>query len=270
MPPVFGPSSPSRSRLCPGWRQRQQCWPSLMTMKLASSPSRKSSITTRAPASPMRLSTSIASMAACASASVCATTTPCGRQPVGLDDDRRAAAVRVVVRSRGVAEGLVLGGGMPCRFMKRLAKSFELSSWRRPASAEDAQAAGAEQVDDAGCQRRLRATTVSATSLATANSASAATSVISTFLIRALGRWCRAPCHRFRGRPAPGDRGERDSRHASACSRPPPPITRTFIARAPPWCRRTARRPGHPARRAASACASRRRRSGASPRWTSW
>ncbi len=45
-------------------------------MKLASSPARKSSTTTRAPASPMTLSTSIASIARSASSTVDATTTP--------------------------------------------------------------------------------------------------------------------------------------------------------------------------------------------------
>ena len=50
MPPVFGPWSPSRSRLW-SWlvASGSTCVPSLMTMKLASSPSRKSSITSRSP-----------------------------------------------------------------------------------------------------------------------------------------------------------------------------------------------------------------------------
>jgi hypothetical protein len=55
-------------------------WPSLTTMKLASSPCRNCSMTTRAPATlcatPSTLSRRIMSMAACASSSVIATTTP--------------------------------------------------------------------------------------------------------------------------------------------------------------------------------------------------
>ena len=75
MPPVFGPASPSSRRLW-SWlvAMGSALWPSHMTMKLASSPCRNSSITTRdlPPSSPG----SMAPMAACASVSVIATTTP--------------------------------------------------------------------------------------------------------------------------------------------------------------------------------------------------
>ena len=50
--------------------------PSTMTIKLASSPVKNSSITTRAPALPSLLSESIESMASCASSKDIATTTP--------------------------------------------------------------------------------------------------------------------------------------------------------------------------------------------------
>ena len=77
MPPVFGPSSSSRRRLW-SWLDASGSTlrPSTITMKLASSPARKSSTTTRAPAAPSALPTSMASIAACASATVLATTTP--------------------------------------------------------------------------------------------------------------------------------------------------------------------------------------------------
>ncbi len=77
MPPVFGPWSASFRRL---WSCEvaigSTFLPSHMTMKLASSPARNSSITMRAPASPKALSDSMWSTAACASSSVMATTTP--------------------------------------------------------------------------------------------------------------------------------------------------------------------------------------------------
>ncbi len=77
MPPVLGPVSPSARRL---WSCDEASGstlrPSTSTMKLASSPARKSSTTTRAPASPIEWPTSIASIASVASATVVATTTP--------------------------------------------------------------------------------------------------------------------------------------------------------------------------------------------------
>ncbi|CFW38607.1 Uncharacterised protein [Bordetella pertussis] len=77
MPPVLGPASPSFRRLWSWLVARASTWrPSHMTMKLASSPVRNSSITTRAPASPSEPSPSMASIAPCASSSVMATTTP--------------------------------------------------------------------------------------------------------------------------------------------------------------------------------------------------
>ena len=100
MPPVFGPWSPLSSRLW-SWlvASASTFWPSAITMKLASSPVRKASTTTRAesaspdvlPASlpdtplrpvdafllpPVKASDRNWSTAAWASSTVCATTTP--------------------------------------------------------------------------------------------------------------------------------------------------------------------------------------------------
>jgi hypothetical protein len=76
MPPVFGPVSPSPTRL---WScevaSGSTCSPSTITMKLASSPSRNCSTTTVSPALP-RLPANMASMAAIASSAVGAMTTP--------------------------------------------------------------------------------------------------------------------------------------------------------------------------------------------------
>ncbi len=77
MPPVLGPVSPSPTRL---WSCEvaigSAVLPSTIEMKLASSPSRNSSITTRAPASPNALPESMSRTASSASASVIATITP--------------------------------------------------------------------------------------------------------------------------------------------------------------------------------------------------
>ncbi len=77
MPPVLGPVSPSPTRLW-SWLVAigSATRPSTMEMKLASSPSRNSSITTRAPASPKALPLSMSRTAASASSSVIATITP--------------------------------------------------------------------------------------------------------------------------------------------------------------------------------------------------
>ena len=76
MPPVLGPWSPSNTRL---WSCAETSGiavsPSQSAKNDASSPSRNSSITTSAPASP-RPPPNIMSIAASASATVCATTTP--------------------------------------------------------------------------------------------------------------------------------------------------------------------------------------------------
>ncbi len=76
MPPVLGPRSPSPRRL---WScevaSGRMCAPSAMTMKLASSPSRNSSITTCSPASP-NWPANIACAAASAAALSGAMTTP--------------------------------------------------------------------------------------------------------------------------------------------------------------------------------------------------
>ncbi len=77
MPPVLGPRSPSKMRLW-SWLEASGSTlrPSTMTMKLASSPSRNSSITTRRASSPGPLPASMASIAPWASAGISATTTP--------------------------------------------------------------------------------------------------------------------------------------------------------------------------------------------------
>jgi hypothetical protein len=78
-----------------------------------------------------------------------------GRQAVGLDDDRRAVGVDVGVGLGGVGEGLVLRGRDAVALHEGLGEVLRAFQLRRFAGrAEDLQAARAEQVDDAGRQRR--------------------------------------------------------------------------------------------------------------------
>ena len=233
MPPVFGPASPSPSRLW-SWldASASACAPSAITMKLASSPSRKSSMTTRAPAPPIALPASIASIAACASASSVATTTPLpAARPSALTTIGAprastyacAAAASVNVRYAAV--------GMPWRAMNAFAKSFELSSraaarvgpkMRRPAALK--------RIDDAGRQRRLgtddrqrRPTRAARTRRASAMSS--------------IGTLTRSGSRAVPALPGATNtfatRGDCATFHASACSRPPPP-TIEHVHRAAP------------------------------------
>src|SRR3989344_3516119 len=126
MPPVLGPSSPSLRRLWSWLVARASTFlPSHSTMKEASSPSRNSSITTRAPPSlwvtPYLLSTSMKSTASWASCSVMATTTP-------LPAARPSALMTMGAPSRSTNAG-----------------------------AADAQAIGTELIDHTGRQWRLGA-----------------------------------------------------------------------------------------------------------------
>ena len=160
MPPVLGPVSPSPMRLW-SWLEASASTflPSTMTMKLASSPSRNSSMTTRAPASPSLLPDSMSSMAACASARRHGDDDAlAGSQAVGLDDDGRALLVDVGMccgrlgksgefRGRDVVAGHEVLG--------EILRGFELRGFL--GRAENLQAAGAEDVDHAGGERRFRA-----------------------------------------------------------------------------------------------------------------
>jgi hypothetical protein len=80
-----------------------------------------------------------------------------GREAVGLDDDRRALGVEVRVRGGCIGEGFVVGGRNAVALHERLReilRAFELRGFA--GRAEHLQAARAEQVDDAGRERRFR------------------------------------------------------------------------------------------------------------------
>ena len=110
MPPVFGLSSPSKTRLwscaeASGWRSRRRRARRRKPPRLAGTPPPPP----RSRPSPVRRRTS--SIAASASAMLCATTAPlAGGEPVGLDHDRRALRAHVVL-GRGGRREAPIGGG---------------------------------------------------------------------------------------------------------------------------------------------------------------
>ena len=206
--------------------------PSVITMKLASSPSRNSSTTMRAPASPKRLPSSMSAAAVSAASSVCATITP-------LPAARPSALITIgapVARmySSAGASSLKLryfAVGTRCRAMKSLVNALEPSSCA-------AAAVGPKQRRSASMKRSTRPATSGASGptivrstfsrLAKASSASASSAAMATLLTPAS-----------RAVPAfPGatktceTAGDCAHFQASACSLPPLPITRTFMA----WC----------------------------------
>src|SRR5205809_956641 len=118
MPPVLGPWSPSKARLW-SWAEARAsaCLPSHRAKKLISSPSKKSSTTTAAPAWP-NPPPSIMSMAPLASARVAATTTPL---PAAEGDDGlmvgaiETGADRIFLHARVARRGIEPVAQRTCR-----------------------------------------------------------------------------------------------------------------------------------------------------------
>ena len=232
MPPVFGPVSPSPMRLksCAGAIGTARS-PSHSASSDSSSPSRNSSTSTRAPASPKRRSTK-KSRSACLGLG--------GR----LGDDHSLAGGEAVRLQHGGVGGavhlglrlLVRGELDPGRGRHaRLAHQL----LRERLAALDPRGRGRAGRTPAG-PRASSASTTPATS-----GASGPTTVRSALLLRSPGaRSRRRPRPRRRSTRASaampalpgahstsGARGLRCSARTIACSRPPPPTTRTFIAR---------------------------------------
>ena len=132
MPPVFGPSVAVEGALVVLRRAERDraCVPSQSAKKLASSPTRHSSITTSAPGRAERRRRACASIAASASASVCRHDDAlAGREAVGLDDDRRALGADIGLRRRGVREaGEARRSGCRLAAHSSLVKALEPSS----------------------------------------------------------------------------------------------------------------------------------------------
>src|SRR3954466_4299587 len=197
-------------------------------MKLASSPCRKSSTTTRAPASPRLFCVIIRSMAACASSMLAATTTPFpAASPSALITiGAPRLATKALARSAlwNVRCGAV---GMLWRTMNALAKSLDDSSCAAarvapkilmPASRKASTAPAASAASGPTTVRWMPSFFANASSSATSESA-----MFSSPLSRAVP-------------PLPGATktfcpfGLCASFHAMACSRPPEPITRSFMS----------------------------------------
>ena len=154
MPPVLGPSSPSKARL---WScavpKGSTVLPSQSAKKLASSPSRNSSITAEAPGAEK-----IASRAASAVARSVATVTPLpAASPsafttigqVVLHAHRRAPRSQSVKRRYSAV-------GMPASRQRSLVKPLEPSSCAAAFEGPKARDAGRRKVvDEAGDERRL-------------------------------------------------------------------------------------------------------------------
>src|SRR5512143_397227 len=229
MPPVFGPASPSRSRLW-SWLDASGSTfrPSTITMKLASSPSRKSSTTTRAPAAPSSPPDSIASTAACASSTVVATTTPFpAARPSALTTigtPRSETYARAAAASENVRYCAV---GMPCRAMKAFAKSFELSSCAAACTGPKIASPAARNASTMPAASGASGpTTVSATFCSRANATRSGNAVSATLATAGSSAVPALPG----ATKTFATRGDCASFQASACSRPPPPMTRTFTA----------------------------------------
>src|SRR5215469_4531707 len=199
-----------------------------MTMKLASSPGRNSSITTSRPASPKRPA-NIASAVASASVADAAITTPLpAARPLAFTTSgvrcARTQAGSKLARVK-VAERAV---GMPCRRRNSLAKALEPSSCaparRGPKHFSPAAANASTMPATSGASGP---TMVRPTRSVAASRTRAATSSAATSTLRTRGSMAV---------PAlPGATSTSVTRaaaahfQASACSRPPPPTIRIFI-----------------------------------------
>src|SRR5438477_1295825 len=203
-----------------------------MTMKLASSPSRNCSITTRAPAAPSVCATSISSTAACASSREAATTTPLpAARPSALTTIGAARASMYACASAASVNVWKAAVGIRWRVMNVFAKSFELSSCAAARVGPKMRKSAARNASTIPAASGASGPTmVIATGSLRANSTSAAISVNSTLVTpgsRAVPAFPGAT-NTF------ASRLEVASFHASACSRPPPPTTRTFNGSTPP------------------------------------
>jgi hypothetical protein len=153
------PVSPSPTRL---WSCEvaigSACSPSTIEMKLASSPSRNSSMTTREPAAPKALPAEHVADRGLRLVQRHRHDDALARgQAVGLHHDRRADVAHVLQRQRDIVEHLVVGGRDAVPREEILGEglaALELRGGaRRP---EDALPRGAKHVNDAADQRALR------------------------------------------------------------------------------------------------------------------
>ena len=252
MPPVFGPSSPSRTRLwsCATGRPIARR-PSQTAKNDASAPVRCSSMTTHRPASPNRRS-SIASRTACSAADRSGATvtpfpaaSPSALMTTGNPNSPPATVASASSARRQTRKRAV---GTACRAMNALAKALLDSSLaanrlgpnrRRPRASNRSPTPRASGSSGP--------TTVRSTASDSANASKAAGSDTSSERAAAGGPVPALPGAQITSRTA----DSRPSFQVSACSRAPLPTTSTFIDSAPSkeQCRRPARVPSSKARR---------------------
>ena len=227
MPPVFGPRSPSKARL---WScavpSGMAVVPSHRAKKLASSPTRHSSMTSSAPAAPSA-PPSMASIGRLGLGDARRDDDAlAGGEAVGLDDDRRAPLAHIGlggVRPRGSARRR--RSGCRTRAQSSLVKAFEPSS-----------CAAARRGPNALMPAAARSSTRPATS--GASGPTTTRPIASARQKAAIAAW--SPGSRATLVPhcaVPGLPGAMKSRsqrglpeifQASACSRPPEPMRRMF------------------------------------------
>ena len=246
MPPVLGPSSPSKARL---WScavpKGSTVLPSQSAKKLASSPSRNSSTTAEAPgAAEDRVERRERGGAVGGDGDALA-----GGEPVRLHHDGEVVLHHIGARSVAVGEAAVVGGrdaGLAAEILGEALGAFELR--RRFRRAEGADAGGRKIVDEAGDERRLRPDDDEVDRLARQKATTAAWSAGSSGTHSATPQMPALPG----AAKSFVSSGEADSAQASACSRPPEPMRRTRIA-ASPGCRiRCGRIPCRPRQRETS------------------
>ena len=237
MPPVFGPVSPSPTRLW-SWAapSGSAVVPSHSANRLTSSPTRHSSMTTLRPAGPMVPASMKSAMAASASATVSATTTPLpAASPSAfttIGAPRRRTNSRAASASSKRSHRAV---GMPAASQSSLVKLLLPSS-------RAAAASGPQHLMPAACMASAMPATSGASGPGTTRStwlsrAKSTRAAMSSTPIGTVSASSAMP-----GLPGAHhslvSSGLAASFQHSACSRPPDPTTRTRMRRPPGFFRR--------------------------------
>mmetsp|Transcript_21548 Transcript_21548/g.47288 ORF Transcript_21548/g.47288 Transcript_21548/m.47288 type:complete len:323 (+) Transcript_21548:841-1809(+) len=232
MPPVFGPVSPSPTGLWSCAETRGKTFlPSVMAKKLASSPAMYSSITTRDPALPKTLPTSMSSMASSAIFSSMATMTPFpAASPSALTtmgapcSFTYALAFSASSNTAYAAVSTLYLAQMS--FMKALEPSSSAAALLGPKTLNPA---SLRESDRPATRGASGPTTISSTLFSLQKDTTAAWS--SMFNLSPL-RQVMFSSSAIPGLPGAqnscSQNGDRLIFQARACSRPPPPTTRTF------------------------------------------
>ena len=229
MPPVLGPVSPSPTRL---WScavaSGSTCSPSQSAKKLASSPTRNSSITTSAPAAPNAPAKQASMAASAAAARLGDDHAFAGGKPVGLDDDRQGLRGEVGLGGARIVEAAVGGGRdgeLAAQVLGEALGAFELR--RRLGRAERLDPGRGQIVGDArppAAPRGRRPRSRSRCSRQKRDDSR----VVGHIEGHAVGDLGDAGIAR-RAVELAEQRAGRRCAQASACSRPPEPMRRTFI-----------------------------------------